>query len=358
VRHLKMIGLCLVAVFALGAVVAAGSATAAEPEWGRCVAAKGGHYKNSNCTEEAASKKGKFTGKFEWRAGAPPAAGECVKQKHGEYTNSSCTTKSSKPKKGTFEKIGPKFKGEGGASVLESTFFFCRRGNWKVNGVCENNKGELEESEDSVGPEKIECTSENASGELSGTKEVTHVEVVFHGCHYSSVGCTNTGVEGEVKINELAGALGYISKANKEVGVQLNPVDKPGPFAEFGCAENIDYITVGESRDELLENEFGKATEEPWWSGGGGDGIISPVTPVDHMAKAYTQEYKVEYPETSGGRRQPVNVPSHLEGGGTELLENWLTDKNPYQGVRSAWSPAGEIVTNVNTGEGEVEIKA
>ena len=42
-RHLKIMGLCLVAVFALAAV-AASSASAAEPEWGGCVAQKHGNF--------------------------------------------------------------------------------------------------------------------------------------------------------------------------------------------------------------------------------------------------------------------------------------------------------------------------
>jgi hypothetical protein len=360
VRHVRMLGLCLVAVCGLAIVVAASSASAAEPEYGRCVATKGGHYQNNSCTEEAPkSKTGKFKGKYEWKAGAPVGE-ECVAQKHGEYTNSNCTTKSAKPKKGTFEKLGPKFKGEGGASVLESNYFFCVRGNQKANDNCENSKGELEESEDSTGVQKIECTSETASGELSGTKDAIHVDVVFHGCHYVTFSCENTAVEGEVKVNELEGSLGYINKAKKEVGVVLHPVGGK-PFAQFGCAENIDYVTVGESRDEPFESTEGQKTiEEPWYSGGGGDGIISPVTPIDHMAKAFTQVYTVEDKTTPGGLKAPANVPNQFEGGSIELLEDWLTDKEAGLAAsnRSAWSPAGEVVTNVNTGEGEIEIKA
>ena len=59
-----MVGLCLVAVFAIAAVTA--SSASALPEWGKCVAKAGGKYSDSNCTVKA--KKG--TGTFEWKKGA------------------------------------------------------------------------------------------------------------------------------------------------------------------------------------------------------------------------------------------------------------------------------------------------
>jgi hypothetical protein len=291
-----MLGLCLVAVFALGAVLAAGSASAAEPEWGRCVTAKGGHYANNSCTKEAPinKKTGKFTGKYEWKAGAPSE--ECVAQKHGEYTNSTCTTKSTKPKKGKFEKISPRFKGEGGAGVLDATFFFCVHGDQINNKFCQELAEEEHRAPDSekyiniLNSNKVECTSESAEGELSGTKEVKNIHVAFHGCHFGSFSCQNTQTaEGEVKVNPLVGEIGYISKANKEVGVVLHPATAGGLFAEFQCG--ADYVQVG-AGPSTWTNKLGTTTEGPWYSGSGNDGIISPVTPVDRMSSTETQEYK------------------------------------------------------------------
>ena len=61
-----MLGLCLVAVFALVAV-AARSASAAEPEWGHCIATKNGIYHRSNC-QTVATKHGvpDHKGAYEW----------------------------------------------------------------------------------------------------------------------------------------------------------------------------------------------------------------------------------------------------------------------------------------------------
>ena len=63
VRHLKIIGLCLAAVFAIAAVTAS-TASAKKPEWGKCVAQAGGKYLDGNC-----QTKGKG-GRFEWKKGA------------------------------------------------------------------------------------------------------------------------------------------------------------------------------------------------------------------------------------------------------------------------------------------------
>lgn len=65
-RRFRVIGICLVAAFAVSAVVAT-SAWAEAPEVGRCVAHAGGKYTNNVCTKLA---KGKAVGSFEWEAGA------------------------------------------------------------------------------------------------------------------------------------------------------------------------------------------------------------------------------------------------------------------------------------------------
>ena len=69
-RHVRMLGLCLVAVLAVGAYAV--SSASALPEWGKCEAKAGGNYKNSNCTEKA---KPKGSGSYEWKKGAELPAG-------------------------------------------------------------------------------------------------------------------------------------------------------------------------------------------------------------------------------------------------------------------------------------------
>ena len=56
-KRMRIMGLCLVAVFALGAFAA--SSAFALPEFGRCVPKAGtGKYSDANCTVKAAKGKG------------------------------------------------------------------------------------------------------------------------------------------------------------------------------------------------------------------------------------------------------------------------------------------------------------
>lgn len=64
--RLKLIGLCVAAVSAMGSLAVAG-ASAQAPEIGRCLSHAGGKYTNNVCTKLA---KGKAVGSFEWEAGA------------------------------------------------------------------------------------------------------------------------------------------------------------------------------------------------------------------------------------------------------------------------------------------------
>jgi hypothetical protein len=191
-------------------------------------------------------------------------------------------------------------------------------------------------------PNKIECESESNHGEAKGTKEVANVSVVFRGCKlFGSVPCANSPQEGEIIVNPLKGSLGYISKSKKEVGVLLEPAVKHGTFAQFSCAGVLDIsVGVGNSKEGAFY------TPE---TTGGYDGIISPITPVNHMSSEYTQTYTVNE-ETA------ENLPSKFEGKHIELLESYLQNaENPEHG--SMWGPAGESITNVNHPEEEVEIK-
>jgi dienelactone hydrolase len=119
-KRIGMVGLCLAAVLAMSAVVVA-SASAAAPEYGRCLKAEkigkvyNGGYTNSSCTTASESK----TGKYEWFPGV-------VKNK--------MTT-------------------SGGKALLET-----------------------------VDHLEVACTSETSVGEFNGAKEVKDTVVTFKGC--------------------------------------------------------------------------------------------------------------------------------------------------------------------------------
>ena len=139
----------------------------------------------------------------------------------------------------------------------------------------------------------------------------------------------------------------------------LEPATSGAPFAQFQCLfegeeseKEGDHITVGVGN--AVEGAFYKPEAT-----GGNDGIISPITPVNTMTTALTQEYRVNNLPEGGGSE---NIPSKFEGGPTDALEMYLESKeefgNNFGEHSSLWSSAGEEVNNVNTTEGEVEIKA
>jgi len=230
-KRIRIAGLCLVATFAM-TVGAAATASAAMPEWGKCVKFVNQHGKNvgkytdAGCTKLAEPAK---TGGFEWQ------------------TSSSIANK--------------EFTSHGGEATLELL----------GGGI------------------KTVCKAEEAKGSLSGTKGVSNVEVVFKGCEANLGGlvCENSlrpplgeEPEGQIKTRSLKGTLGYISGKGTEspsVGLSLEPEAKKNLFAEFICGGML-VVRVGQNPKGTVGN----------------DSIISPITPVDKMSIANTQTYSQE----------------------------------------------------------------
>jgi hypothetical protein len=173
-KRIGMVGLCLAAVLAMSAVVVA-SASAAAPEYGRCLKAEkigkvyNGGYTNSSCTTASESK----TGKYEWFPGV-------VKNK--------MTT-------------------SGGKALLET-----------------------------VDHLEVACTSETSVGEFNGAKEVKDTVVTFKGCEAAGDECSTTGAgTGELVTKTLEGIIGFENKAAKKTAFDLYPAGKTGLFIEFAC---------------------------------------------------------------------------------------------------------------------------
>ncbi len=355
-KHVKLLGLCLVALFALYAVAATG-ASAAEPEWGHCVSKpKKGNYTEGNCqTVATKEKKGKsepdHKGNFEW---APGAAAACFAQKDGNYKDSGCTTVAEKKgvpdHKGKYEETGgPKFTAAStGPGVLKSAFHVCSSS--KFPHEQERHPRAACEEYYENGAAEIECKTENATGEATGTNGVANVNVRFKGCTaLGAIDVSTVGLaEGEIETSTLKGRLGYINKSTKEVGVLLEPSTPGGRFASF-------RTDLGEELPIEFSVGVGNATEGAFYTPeatGGYDGVISPITPVNHMTHTFTQDYRTK----SVAEERVENIPSHFEGEHNELLEDY--EANWLEGYSGAWSPAGQELTNINTLEGEAEIKA
>jgi hypothetical protein len=306
VKHLKIMGLALVAVIASAAFAA--SSAMALPEWGKCEAKAGGKYADSNCTIKASKSA---PGSFEWKKGS--------QLPNERFTGGSV--------------------GSGG--VLSVNLRGCDSGKYESTRVskkkCEEGAGEWSEENGST---KVECESEQNSGEATGKKGLANVESTFSGCKlFGTIPCGNIA-EGEVKVNTLKGELGYINKAEHKVGVLLTPVTKKGRFVTFECGGFLkNVVGVGNTKEGAAYSPE---------SSGGYDGIISPITPVNQMTSSYEQVFTVKYPADE-------NIPSKFEGKHIELLESYAEQTENLS--TSGWSTAGEELTNVNHPETAGEIK-
>jgi len=190
-RRIKIVGLCLVAVFAMGAVFA-GTASASF-EYGRCLKEgekKLNNYDSAKCTKLASEDPGTEAeklkkGSFVWHPGVPPKAGFTAKLK--PETIATLETKA-----GT----------------------------------------------------KVTCKALVAAGKYTGLKTVEVNSLVFTGCESGGIKCNTTGKgTGEISVKELEGELGIITKGETTVKDKIGNVLWPkggtptsgAEFVEFNC---------------------------------------------------------------------------------------------------------------------------
>jgi hypothetical protein len=188
-RRMKMMGLCLVALFALTAV-AVSSASAAEPAFYEChkLTAKPytGKYTDKACTKEATAEE--------------KAAGKKNKYELQEGIGAK----------------GKGFKGKGGKATLHTP---------------------------AVGGE-VTCKSFGDSGNITTPTTEGKVISEFKTCESLGKKCSSPGAKaGLIKTNPLKGVLGYINKGKKEVGVALS-AETGSVLAEFNC-EGLEIVTTG-----------------------------------------------------------------------------------------------------------------
>jgi len=74
----------------------------------------------------------------------------------------------------------------------------------------------------------VECSANSATGSISGPKEISNLVIKFSGCGGEGRSALLCGEKWETK--PLTGTLGFLSKANKEVGLLLKSAT--GPVAE------------------------------------------------------------------------------------------------------------------------------
>jgi hypothetical protein len=190
--RIRIVGACLVAVFAMSALVVSSAAAVfvrEAPEFGRCLKHKGGKWKNGSCKTPATPGYEKF----EWYPAYGPAEnGETMLAEKVKFT--------SVAKEGT---------------LIQLT---------------------------TVAGEGIACKNQLADGEITGPKTLKSFNIRFTGCFETGEQCTSTNPKasekGEVKVKELDGLIGIErfgeTHAKDKVANLFTPVSGE-LFTEFEC---------------------------------------------------------------------------------------------------------------------------
>ena len=282
-RHVRMLGLCVIAAFALGAVAAA-SASASLPEFGTCREAVFGKYKDAGCTEPVADR---YTneGKYEWYSG-----------KH--YVSPKGTVRS-------FEhfhlevELGPtSFETETGKTIS------CTEGRGEyILGTSKTLR---------PGESWLELTGCESEGkECKGTLGYSDGPGQMEDLLFVEYENPETG---EIEPDALKGKFGFIH-APTEVGLDLAPSSKKEKHESMFIAEcegSLAVVYIGGSKH-------------------GGNSIISKIEPLNQMTSSFTQEFSgsggVQNPLSFEGKKEDV-LQEQIHGvwessawNGTETLE-------------------------------------
>ncbi len=299
-KNVRILGVCLLAAFALAAV-AASSASASLPEWGGCEPTPTGHgkYKDPVCTVPATGAAKKTEGNYEWYTGNN--FGWVNDREHGISEGAPNTALH---------------------ITISSTTF------------------------QTTGGHEIACSGGNGRARLElaqSTNEVRDVYLAFEGCH--EVGgeekeCSSPGIYGGEITDRFQyeeqqgfrGSLGFLAGKGGEhptVGLSLTSFNKFVP--ETKEPEKL-MITV-------CEGSVGTV-----WIGGenkGGNAVISEIGPIDTMTETHTQTYA---PSSQGVQQWTSFEGKHASVLDEFVLHNW---------EQSAWSTSIE-----ETDEYPIEIKA
>jgi len=192
-RHVRIAGVCLLAIFALTATVSASASAGTLPALWEC------HKLTAN----------KITKKFE-----------------GIYTDTKCSKEATTKQKE--EGLVNKF-------VLQEFSLAAKKNKPKEFKDLKGAGADLAIE----GVATVACASFEDHGFFSGPKTANKIKVTFFGCEIAGLKCSNTEIAGKVETKTLTGELGYISGKGTEhpvVGAVIRP--ETGIYeAEFRCQD-------------------------------------------------------------------------------------------------------------------------
>jgi hypothetical protein len=300
VRHVRMLGVCVVAAFAVAAVAAACASAAKLPEWGKCEATAGntgGMYADAGCTVPVKKVNGGYLGGYEWTSNLS----------HHQT---------------------PELVGSNGRGATTGSWTFETAAGTKIecSGLGRESETRLLAPKNQRTPllEFEECKSAGAGGGECGTPDAS----IF-------------GEEGDITNNP------------EWFEEEIEPGVIPGWASSLGfiAGKDTSTPTVGvtygaRNRGEKLfepvvckSNELGTV-----WIGGerkGGNSFISTISPVDQMSATYTQ--------VSNESAPGVQSPERFQTGKQHVLQAF---------IHGHWEPlaiTGHITYEL---EEPVEIKA
>ena len=268
--RLRMIGLCLVAVLAIGAVAAAG-ASAEAPEYGRCIKkakTEGAGFSDSNCGTAVGTE-----GKYEWLAGPGPKAGFTSIEKFifsGKYTN--CLRArgeeeiaAQKRKEAETapepEKARLIREAEEHERVAEEKRAKAKLGKAECETLIEEERAKAPAVLETVTGLTVTCGGVTSAGEYTGVKTVGNLTTTFTECAIAGFSCQSAGAEeGEIATNTLDGSLGVVqkeeplTKTKVKIGLDLYPAEG-SVVAEFSC-DGVPIVVTGSVIHEVKANKM------------------------------------------------------------------------------------------------------
>jgi hypothetical protein len=143
------------------------------------------------------------------------------------------------------------------------------------------------------------CSSGGMSGEITGAKSTIRSTVTFTGCRGQALACRSEGSENaeEIKTQTLKGTLVYISKAEKKVGILFEPASGT-TIAKLICSDGA--------------------------AGGVKGSILMRIAPINVLAESFTLEAAPEIAsyETEAGLKRKAEMKS-IWGEGLEEVATW-----------------------------------
>ncbi len=346
-KRFTIVGLCLVAVFAVTAVIAS-SASAAAPEYFTCLKAS---PKNT-----------------------------------GEYTEKECFTKAGTPKTGGYERAawnaGKKhsFKGKGKdpKNNQVNPLGECLKPTEAEKKAKEESTGKPVECEEySKGVGKVEgtteCKTESLVGELTGPKTDTW-KTTYKSCEASKNKCLSKDKKsGEIVTEQLEGELVFLNAAKTKVGLRVKSTDGPiggvsetHRLAQYACGpktspEAVNIEAFGEVLTETIsplekaqKAQKNEVKEGPLKLQGTG-GMYVEEAPFGSLGEAYGKGWW-EYEEALLACEAKGHTKAECEvalGGANPVPVKPLLIESVDSGAITALAPDNQNGVTENKGEAE-----